>query len=170
MKKTQRIQCGSNPGPLDYESNTLPLSHVGPGFHQKRFLWWGSMFSWLITFIGSQILRNSLVTHYFVNYFNFLFIQGQTCLLVIYLLLAQNLPPADLLLVTGKENPQASLHPHLSWRSQNYLPKVRLLHPLDALQRGNKTERVLHSLLRVISLKNLLLKVRMLEIEKKNYV
>ena len=29
-EKTQRIQCGSNPGPLDYESNTLPLSHVGP--------------------------------------------------------------------------------------------------------------------------------------------
>ena len=29
-KKTQRIQCGSNPGPVDYESNTLPLSHVGP--------------------------------------------------------------------------------------------------------------------------------------------
>ena len=29
-RKTQRIQCGSNPGPLDYESNTLPLSHAGP--------------------------------------------------------------------------------------------------------------------------------------------
>ena len=29
-EKTQRIQCGSNPGPLDYESNTLPLGHVGP--------------------------------------------------------------------------------------------------------------------------------------------
>ena len=29
-EKTQRIQCGSNPGPLDYESNTPPLSHVGP--------------------------------------------------------------------------------------------------------------------------------------------
>ena len=29
-EKTQRIQCGSNPRPLDYESNTLPLSHVGP--------------------------------------------------------------------------------------------------------------------------------------------
>ena len=29
-EKTQRIQCGSNPGPLDYESNTLPLSHAGP--------------------------------------------------------------------------------------------------------------------------------------------
>ena len=29
-EKTQRIQCGSNPGPLDYESKTLPLSHVGP--------------------------------------------------------------------------------------------------------------------------------------------
>ena len=28
--KTQRIQCGSNPGPLDYDSNTLPLSHTGP--------------------------------------------------------------------------------------------------------------------------------------------
>ena len=30
MKKTQRIQCRSNPGPLDNESNTLPLSHAGP--------------------------------------------------------------------------------------------------------------------------------------------
>ena len=29
-EKTQRIQCGSNPGPLDYESNTLPLGHAGP--------------------------------------------------------------------------------------------------------------------------------------------
>ena len=29
-KKTQRIQCSSNPGLLDYESNTLPLSHAGP--------------------------------------------------------------------------------------------------------------------------------------------
>ena len=29
-RKTQRIQCGSNPGPLDYESNTLPPSHAGP--------------------------------------------------------------------------------------------------------------------------------------------
>ena len=28
--KTRRIQSGSNPGPLDYESNTLPLSHAGP--------------------------------------------------------------------------------------------------------------------------------------------
>ena len=31
-EKTQRIQCGSNSGPLDYESNTLPLSHAGPLF------------------------------------------------------------------------------------------------------------------------------------------
>ena len=29
-EKTQRIQCGLNPGPLDYESSTLPMSHVGP--------------------------------------------------------------------------------------------------------------------------------------------
>ena len=29
-KKLKRIQCGSNPGPLDYKSNTLPLSHQGP--------------------------------------------------------------------------------------------------------------------------------------------
>ena len=29
-EKTQRIQCGSNPGPLDCKSNTLPLNHVGP--------------------------------------------------------------------------------------------------------------------------------------------
>ena len=29
-EKTQRIQCSSNPGPLDYESNTLPRSHARP--------------------------------------------------------------------------------------------------------------------------------------------
>ena len=31
----EKTQCGSNPGPLDYVSNTLPLSHVGPynGFY-----------------------------------------------------------------------------------------------------------------------------------------
>ena len=32
-EKTQRIQCGSNPGPLYYESNTLPLGHMGPDRH-----------------------------------------------------------------------------------------------------------------------------------------
>ena len=31
-RKNPRIQCSSNPGPLDYESNTLPLSHAGPLF------------------------------------------------------------------------------------------------------------------------------------------
>ena len=29
-EKTQRIRCCLNPGPLDYESNTLPLSHASP--------------------------------------------------------------------------------------------------------------------------------------------
>ena len=29
-EKTQRIQCGLNPGPLDYQSNTLPLSRAWP--------------------------------------------------------------------------------------------------------------------------------------------
>ena len=29
-EKTQMIQCGSNPGPLHYESNTPPLGHAGP--------------------------------------------------------------------------------------------------------------------------------------------
>ena len=28
-QKTQRIQCDSNPGPLDFESKNLPLSHAG---------------------------------------------------------------------------------------------------------------------------------------------
>ena len=28
-RKTQIIQCGSNPGPLDYESKTLPQCHAG---------------------------------------------------------------------------------------------------------------------------------------------
>ena len=28
-EKTQRIQCGSNTGPLDYKSDTLPHSHAG---------------------------------------------------------------------------------------------------------------------------------------------
>ena len=30
QRKPQRMQCDSNTGPLDYVSNTLPLSHVGP--------------------------------------------------------------------------------------------------------------------------------------------
>ena len=30
QEKTQRIQCGSNPGPLDYKSNILPLGQAGP--------------------------------------------------------------------------------------------------------------------------------------------
>ena len=36
--KTQRILCGSNPGPMDYESNSigLPLSHAG------RFIYTGT--------------------------------------------------------------------------------------------------------------------------------
>ena len=29
-EKNQRIQCGSNPGLIDYESNTLPQSHAAP--------------------------------------------------------------------------------------------------------------------------------------------
>ena len=29
-EKTQMIQCRSIPGPLDYEPNTLPMSHAGP--------------------------------------------------------------------------------------------------------------------------------------------
>ena len=29
LRKTQKIQGGSNPGPEDYESNTLPQSHAG---------------------------------------------------------------------------------------------------------------------------------------------
>ena len=34
-KKKQRIQCGLNPGPLDYDSKTLPLSHAGPCLYRK---------------------------------------------------------------------------------------------------------------------------------------
>ena len=39
-RKTQRIQCGSNQGPLDYESNTSPQSHAGPQhiLNQKKKL------------------------------------------------------------------------------------------------------------------------------------
>ena len=42
-EKPQRIQCGANPGPLDYESNTLPLSHAGPQTHNLEAL--GSRFT-----------------------------------------------------------------------------------------------------------------------------
>ena len=38
-EKTQRIQCGSNPGPLHYKSTTLPLSHVGPRELPGRTFW-----------------------------------------------------------------------------------------------------------------------------------
>ena len=30
------IQCGLNPGPLDFKSNTLPLSHAGPIRRKSR--------------------------------------------------------------------------------------------------------------------------------------
>ena len=33
LRKAKRVLCGSNPGPLDYESNTLPLSHAGPRYY-----------------------------------------------------------------------------------------------------------------------------------------
>ena len=36
-EKTQRIQCGSNPGSLDYKSNTFPLGHSGP-LEKKKML------------------------------------------------------------------------------------------------------------------------------------
>ena len=41
--KTQKIQCSSNPRPLDYESNTLPMSNVrhcgnGRNTTKQRFL------------------------------------------------------------------------------------------------------------------------------------
>ena len=35
-KKNQRIQCSSNPGTLDFKSNTLPLSHPGPLTHSHK--------------------------------------------------------------------------------------------------------------------------------------
>ena len=38
LKKNQRIQCGSNPVPLDYASNTLPLSHPGPVCIKEKLL------------------------------------------------------------------------------------------------------------------------------------
>ena len=37
-EKTQRVQCGSNPEPLEYVSNTLPLSHVGPSSIENQVL------------------------------------------------------------------------------------------------------------------------------------
>ena len=51
-EKTQRIQCGSNPGPLDYESkNTLPPSHAGRFLHDKGWLvnWLNSIYTALNT-------------------------------------------------------------------------------------------------------------------------
>ena len=37
-KKTQRIQCDSNPGTLDYESNILPLRNAGlPSERERRW-------------------------------------------------------------------------------------------------------------------------------------
>ena len=36
-RKTQRIQCSSNPGPLTYESNTLLTSHKGLYPHSKKY-------------------------------------------------------------------------------------------------------------------------------------
>ena len=47
-EKTQRIQCGSNPGPLDYESNTLPRSHAGTLFPNKP---------WFLHVCSSSLLK-----------------------------------------------------------------------------------------------------------------
>ena len=45
-EKNQRIQCGSNPGPLDYKSNTLPLGRAGPCkvfvFHARQIMMFSS--------------------------------------------------------------------------------------------------------------------------------
>ena len=43
LRKTQRIQCGSNLVPLDYESNTSPLSHAGTS-NKRRSLFDSSFF------------------------------------------------------------------------------------------------------------------------------
>ena len=45
LQKTKRIQCGLNPGPLDYESTTLTLSHAGPrhiirALRAGANIWW----------------------------------------------------------------------------------------------------------------------------------
>ena len=52
-EKTQRIQCGSNPGPLDYESNTLPLSHVGPFGKVNHF----PNKPWFLRFCSTSLLK-----------------------------------------------------------------------------------------------------------------
>ena len=58
--KTQRIQCGLNPGPLYYESNTLPLSHAGnrpppPKKKKKRKRFYRSTITiWLTGYDASQ--------------------------------------------------------------------------------------------------------------------
>ena len=44
-RKNQRIQCGSNPGHVDYQSNTLPMSHTGPPLWEKKKLLIMSNFS-----------------------------------------------------------------------------------------------------------------------------
>ena len=64
-EKTQRIQCGSNPGPLDYESNTLPLSHMGPKQEQK--IMWEKEVGWL----NGVLLR-------FQWYFRHIMVQTET--------------------------------------------------------------------------------------------
>ena len=43
-RKNQRIQCGSNPGTLDYASNTLSESHAGPLSAGSTMLRYGQIF------------------------------------------------------------------------------------------------------------------------------
>ena len=57
-EKPQSIQCCSNLGPLDYESNTLPLSHVAPC--RKRRTCWLPASSPFATMFSKAFLLGSL--------------------------------------------------------------------------------------------------------------
>ena len=68
-EKTQRIQCGSNPGPRDYESNTLPLSHVGPVFKSVRlkYTYWYMKYTNVQDDNGQSLIPPSFKTNPFVH-------------------------------------------------------------------------------------------------------
>ena len=67
-KKTQRIQCSSNPGPLDYESNTSPLSHAGPLPRKEHF--WGMIESaCLSVFVSFCVQNNSFLSKRWLGYY-----------------------------------------------------------------------------------------------------
>ena len=79
--ENQRIQWGSNPGPLDYESNTLPLSHVGAHDNRTEYvpsraytrlfkIWPSDLVfdpTWPVFILGRDFIKTNILTKFHDN-------------------------------------------------------------------------------------------------------